>query len=252
MDKVMNDCISIVSILQNTSRKVDLCSVGERVILVDDTEILAEFNSFIEMYNYLRGGAQKIQKCLKNRTEEFIKFLVKEINTLWSCVDLEFMLVGKEEYKYALFNHGAIGYSLTANQVESCLLGILGGLMFADTYKKNNIVVDYALLEKANEELIKDYSEYIKFALDTLSKAGINKVELKKGRNGAEGVVLSDDKDNRTVYDGTYYSDFCHVEIYDERLDIQCSGDNAFYSSIVGDIAYYLKGLINGFIATSR
>ena len=118
--------------------------------------------------------------------------------------------------------------------------------------KKNKINIDYTLIEEVNEEQIEDYSEYIKFALDTLRKAGINNVELKKGRNGAEGVVLSDDKDNRTVYDGTYYSDFCHVEIYDERLDIQCSGDNAFYSSSVGDIVYYLKGLINGFTTTIR
>lgn len=246
MDKAINNCMNIVRTLQNTSRKVDLCSIEERVILVDNTDVLAEFNSFSEMYNYLVKGTYELRNCLKNKTEDYIKFLVKEINTLWSCVDLEFMLIGKEEYNYALFNYGAISYNLTANQMESCLLGILGGLMLADAYKKNKINIDYTLIEEVNEEQVEDYSEYIKFALDNLNKAGINKVELKKGRNGSEGVVLSDDKDNSTTYPGTYYSDFCHVEICDERIDIQYSGDGAFYSSSVGDIAYYLKGVING------
>lgn len=246
MNKALNDCMKTINSLQSISRKVDLCSVGERVILVDGADILAEFNSFSEMYNYLVKGTYGLRNCLKNKTEEYIKFLVKEINTLWSCVDLEFMLIGKEEYNYALFNYGALGYNLTATEMESCLMGILGGLMLVDAYKKNKINIDYTLIEKVNEEHVEDYSEYIKFALDNLNKAGINKVELKKGRNGSEGVVLSDDKDNCNTYSGTYYSDFCHVEICDERIDIQCTGDGAFYSSRVGDIAYYLKGVING------
>ena len=72
MDKAINNCMNIVRTLQNTSRKVDLCSIEERVILVDNTDVLAEFNSFSEMYNYLVKGTYELRNCLKNKTEDYI------------------------------------------------------------------------------------------------------------------------------------------------------------------------------------